>query len=32
MVVPKLYPPLILEDEQIAEFAEKAEDTLKTFP
>ena len=32
MVVPKLYPPLILEDEQIAEFAEKAEDTLKTLP
>ena len=29
MAVPKLYPPLILEDEQIAEFAEKAEDTLK---
>jgi acetylornithine/succinyldiaminopimelate/putrescine aminotransferase len=26
--VPKLYPPLILEEEQIAEFAEKAEDTL----
>jgi acetylornithine/succinyldiaminopimelate/putrescine aminotransferase len=26
--VPKLYPPLILEDEQIAEFAEKAADTL----
>ena len=31
MAVPKLYPPLILGDEQIAEFAEKAEDTLKTL-
>jgi acetylornithine/succinyldiaminopimelate/putrescine aminotransferase len=29
--IPKLYPPLILEDEQIAEFAEKAEDTLKAL-
>jgi acetylornithine/succinyldiaminopimelate/putrescine aminotransferase len=32
LAVPKLYPPLILEDEQIVEFAEKAEDTLKTLP
>jgi acetylornithine/succinyldiaminopimelate/putrescine aminotransferase len=31
MAVPKLYPPLILGDEQIAEFAEKAEDTLKVL-
>ncbi|RLC58854.1 MAG: hypothetical protein DRI30_02005 [Chloroflexi bacterium] len=31
MAVPKLYPPLIIGDEQIAEFAEKAEDTLKTL-
>jgi acetylornithine/succinyldiaminopimelate/putrescine aminotransferase len=31
MAVPKLYPPLILGDEQITEFAEKAEDTLKTL-
>lgn len=29
--IPKLYPPLILEEEQIAEFAEKAEDTLKAL-
>jgi acetylornithine/succinyldiaminopimelate/putrescine aminotransferase len=29
--VPKLYPPLILEDEQIAEFADKAEDTLRSL-
>lgn len=29
MAVLKLYPPLILGDEQITEFAEKAEDTLK---
>lgn len=29
--IPKLYPPLILEDEQIAEFAEKAEDTLESL-
>jgi acetylornithine/succinyldiaminopimelate/putrescine aminotransferase len=29
--IPKLYPPLTLEDEQIAEFAEKAEDTLKAL-
>ncbi|UCE86332.1 MAG: aspartate aminotransferase family protein [Deltaproteobacteria bacterium] len=28
LAVPKLYPPLILEDAQIAEFAEKAEDAL----
>ena len=32
LAVPKLYPPLILGDEQMAEFAEKAEDTLKTLP
>ncbi len=31
MAVPKLYPPLILEEEQIAEFAEKADATLKTL-
>jgi putrescine aminotransferase len=31
MAVPKLYPPLILGDEQITEFAEKAEGTLKTL-
>jgi putrescine aminotransferase len=29
--VPKLYPPLILEDEQIAEFAEKAGETLASL-
>jgi acetylornithine/succinyldiaminopimelate/putrescine aminotransferase len=29
--VPKLYPPLILEDAQIAEFAEKAEETLNSL-
>jgi acetylornithine/succinyldiaminopimelate/putrescine aminotransferase len=29
--VPKLYPSLILEDEQIAELAEKAEDTLASL-
>jgi acetylornithine/succinyldiaminopimelate/putrescine aminotransferase len=28
LAVPKLYPPLILEEEQIAEFAEKAADAL----
>jgi 4-aminobutyrate aminotransferase-like enzyme len=31
LAVPKLYPPLILEDEQIAEFAEKAEDVLRAL-
>jgi acetylornithine/succinyldiaminopimelate/putrescine aminotransferase len=31
LAVPKLYPPLILEDEQIAEFAEKADATLKSL-
>jgi len=31
MAVPKRYPPLILGDEPIAEFAEKAEDTLKAL-
>jgi acetylornithine/succinyldiaminopimelate/putrescine aminotransferase len=31
LAVPKLYPPLILEDEQIAEFAEKAEETLQSL-
>ena len=29
--VPKLYPPLVLEPEQIAEFAEKADDTLRSL-
>ncbi|MFQ5478310.1 MAG: aspartate aminotransferase family protein [Candidatus Binatia bacterium] len=29
--VVKLYPPLILEEQQIAEFAEKAEDTLESL-
>jgi acetylornithine/succinyldiaminopimelate/putrescine aminotransferase len=28
LAIPKLYPPLILEDEQIAEFAEKADGVL----
>jgi putrescine aminotransferase len=28
LAVPKLYPPLVLEPEQIAEFADKADDTL----
>jgi putrescine aminotransferase len=31
LAVPKLYPPLILEDEQIAEFADHAEDTLRSL-
>jgi len=31
LAVPKLYPSLILEDEQIAEFAGKAEETLASF-
>lgn len=31
LAVPKLYPPLVLEDAQIAEFAEKAEDTLRAL-
>lgn len=31
LAVPKLYPPLVLEDEQIAEFAEKAEDALRSL-
>jgi acetylornithine/succinyldiaminopimelate/putrescine aminotransferase len=29
--VPKLYPPLVLGAEQIAEFAEKADDTLRSL-
>jgi 4-aminobutyrate aminotransferase-like enzyme len=31
LAVPKLYPPLILEDDQIAEFAEKASETLEAL-
>jgi 4-aminobutyrate aminotransferase-like enzyme len=31
LALPKLYPPLILEDEQIAEFAGKAEDALRAI-
>jgi acetylornithine/succinyldiaminopimelate/putrescine aminotransferase len=31
LAVPKLYPPLILEDEQIEEFTQKAEETLASF-
>lgn len=31
LAVPKLYPPLVLEDAQIAEFAEKAEDALRAL-
>jgi acetylornithine/succinyldiaminopimelate/putrescine aminotransferase len=31
LAVPKLYPPLILEDEQIAEFAEKADGVLRAL-